>query len=172
MRKPEFKKAAVHCSAILKWRKDLGSHFSGNNAATLIFSATDPPKYLLAPRRIPVFPIQVRIYATFIHAGNLFWRYVLDLFQIRCCLLLILFLVAGRLFFLLAYAAEAHLEYHFHCTQTSWPFPIDMRPDVPPHMPSVFPDRFFENSGAALSFLNPPFLSAASPISVSSIWIP
>ena len=61
MRKPEFKKAAIHRSTILKWRKDLISHFSGNNAKTLIFSATDPPKYLLAPRRIPVFPIQVCI---------------------------------------------------------------------------------------------------------------
>ena len=100
MRKPEFKKAAVHRSAILKRRKDLVSHFSGNNAAALIFSTADPSEYLLASRRIPVFPIQVCIYATFIHIDDLFWRYVLDLFLIRCYFLLILLLVACRLFFL------------------------------------------------------------------------
>ena len=57
LRKPEFKKTAVHRSIILKWRKDPVSHFSGNNAATLIFSATDLSEYLLAPRRIPVSQI-------------------------------------------------------------------------------------------------------------------
>ena len=102
MRKPEFKKAAVHRSAILKRHKDLVSHLSGNNTATLKFSATNPSEYLLAPRCIPVFPIQVCIYAAFIHIGDLFWRYVLDLFQIRCYFLLILLLVAGRLFFLVS----------------------------------------------------------------------
>ena len=100
MRKPEFKKAAVHRSAILKRRKDLVSHFSGNNAAALIFLATDMPEYLLTPRRIPIFPIQVCIYAAFIHVGNFFRRYILDCFLIRCYFLLILLLVAGRLFFL------------------------------------------------------------------------
>ena len=100
MRKLEFKKAAVHRSAILKWRKDPVSHLSGNNSAALIFSATEPPEYLLAPQRIPVFPIQVCIYAAFIHIGNLFWRYILDFFLIRCYFLLILLLVAGCLFFL------------------------------------------------------------------------
>ena len=102
MRKPEFKKAAIHRSTILKWCKDLVSYFSGNNATTLIFSAADPSEYLLASRRIPVFPIQVCIYATFIHIDDLFWRYVLDLFLIRCYFLLILLLVAGRLFFLVS----------------------------------------------------------------------
>ena len=102
MRKPEFKKTAVHRPAILKWRKDLVSNFSGNNAAALIFSAADPSEYLLAPRRIPVFPIQICIYAAFIHIGDLFWRYVLDLSQICCYFLLILLLVAGRLFFLVS----------------------------------------------------------------------
>ena len=72
MRKPEFKKAAIHRSTILKWCKDLVSYFSGNNATTLIFSATDSPKYLLAPRRISVFPIQVCIYAASIHICGLF----------------------------------------------------------------------------------------------------
>ena len=100
LRKPEFKKTAVHRSIILKWRKDPVSHFSGNNAATLIFPAADSSEYLLAPRRIPVFPIQVCIYAAFIHIGNLFWRYAFDLFQIRRYFLLILFLIADRLFFL------------------------------------------------------------------------
>ena len=100
IRKPEFKEAAVHRSAILKWRKDLVPHFSGNNPAALIFSATDLSEYLLAPWRIPVFPVQVCIYAAFVHIGELFWRYVLDLLQIRCYFLLILLLVAGCLFFL------------------------------------------------------------------------
>ncbi len=98
--KPEFKKAAVHRSAILKRREDLIRHFSGNNAAALIFSTTDPPEYLLAPWCIPVFPIQVCIYATFIHIGNLFWRYVFDLLLICGYFFLILLLVACRLFFL------------------------------------------------------------------------
>ena len=100
IRKPEFKKAAVHRSAILKWRKNLVSHFSGYNAAALIFSAADPPEYLLAPRGISVFPIQICIYAAFIHIGDLFGRYVLDFFQICCYFFLILLLVADCLFFL------------------------------------------------------------------------
>ena len=78
VRKPKFKKAAVHRPAILKWRKDLIPHFGSNNATAFIFPASDPPEYLLASRRIPIFPIQVCIYATFIHIGNLFRRYVLD----------------------------------------------------------------------------------------------
>ena len=100
IRKPEFKETAIHRPAILKWRKDLVSHFSGNKTAALIFLATDPSEYLLAPRRIPVFPIQICIYTAFIHIGNLFWRYVLDLFQIRCYFLRILLLIVGCLFFL------------------------------------------------------------------------
>lgn len=97
--KPEFKKAAVHRSVILKWRKNLIRHFSGNNATALIFSAADPPKYLLSPQRIPVFPVQVCINATFIHISNLFRRYVLNLVLIRCYFLLILLLIARCLFF-------------------------------------------------------------------------
>ena len=102
--KPGFKKFAVHRSAILKWRKNLILHFSGSNATALICSATDPPEYLLAPRRIPVFPIQVRIYSAFIHIGNLFRWYIFDLFLICCYFLLILFLIASCLFFVLYYA--------------------------------------------------------------------
>ena len=98
--KPEFKKAAVHRSVILKWRKNLIRHFSGNNATALIFSATDPPEYLLSPQRIPVFPIQICINAAFIHIGNLFRWYVLDLLLIRYYFLLILLLIARCLFFL------------------------------------------------------------------------
>ena len=49
LRKPIFKKLAVHRSAILKWRKDFIGHFSGNNATALIFPATNPSKYLLTP---------------------------------------------------------------------------------------------------------------------------
>ena len=100
VRKPKLKQAAVHRSAILKRRKNLFRHFSGNNTAALIFSAADPPEYLLTPRRIPVFPIQICIYATFIHIGNLFGRYVLDLLLIRRYFLWILLLIASRLFFL------------------------------------------------------------------------
>ena len=166
IRKPEFKKTAVHRSTILKWCKYLIRHLSRNNAAALIFSTTNPPKYLLAPWRIPVFPIQVCIYAPFIHISNLVGRYVLDFFLIGCYFLPVLLLVASCLFSLLFYAVEAHRECRFHCTQTPRPFPIDMRPDVPPHIPSVFPDRSFGNSGVAPSFLNPPFLSAGSPIFV------
>ena len=171
IRKPEFKKAAVHRSAILEWRKDFVSHFSGYNAAALIFSATDPPEYLLASLRISIFPIQVCIYAAFIHIGDLFGRYVLDFFQVCCYFFLILLLVADCLFSLLSYTAEAHHECRFHCTQTPWPFPSDMRPDVPLHMLSAFPDQFFDSSGAVLSFPNLPFLSTAFPIPVSLIWI-
>ncbi len=76
--KPEFKKAAVHRSTILKWCKNLIRHFSSNNAAALIFSATDPPEHLLASWRISIFPIQVCINATFIHIGYLFRRHVFD----------------------------------------------------------------------------------------------
>ena len=100
VRKPKFKKAAVHCPAILKWCRDLVGHLRGNNTAAFILSAADPPEYLLTPRRIPVFPIQVCIYAAFIHISNLFGWYVLDCFLICCYFFLILLLVAGCLFFL------------------------------------------------------------------------
>ena len=98
--KPEFKKAAVHRSIILERCKDLIPHFSSNNAAALIFSATNPSEYLLAPRCIPVFPIQICIYAAFIHISNLVGRYILNLFLICCYFLLILLLVTSCLFFL------------------------------------------------------------------------
>ena len=98
--KPKFKKSAVHRSAILKWCKNLIAHLSGNNATALILSASDPPEHLLAPRRISIFPIQICIYAAFIHIGDLFLWYILDFIQIRCYFLALLLLVAGRLFFL------------------------------------------------------------------------
>ena len=100
IQKPEFKKTAVHRSAILKWCKDLVSHFGGYNATTLIFSATDSSEYLLAPWRISIFPIQVCIYTAFIHISDLFGWYVLDFFQICCYFFLILLLIADCLFFL------------------------------------------------------------------------
>ncbi len=100
MGKPEFKKTTVHRPAILKRRKELIRYFSGNNATALIFSAANSPEHLLAPWRIPVLPIQVCIDATFIHIGNLFWRYIFDLLLVRCYFLLILLPVTGCLFFL------------------------------------------------------------------------
>ena len=171
VRKPEFKKAAVHRSAILKRCKDLIPHFSGNNATALIFSPLDPPEYLLAPWRIPIFPIQIGVYATFIHIGNLFCWYVLNLFLICCYFFLILLLIARCLFFVLSHTVEGRLVYRFRYIQTPPPAPTGMRPDALPHRPSVFQDRSFGNSDAALSSPNPPFLLAAVPISVSSISI-
>ena len=100
IRKPEFKKTAVHRSTILKRCKNLVYHLSSNNAAAFIFSATEPPEYLLTPWRIPIFPIQVCIYAAFIHISNCFGWYVLDLLLICRYFLLILLLVTDRLFFL------------------------------------------------------------------------
>lgn len=49
---------------------------------------------------------------------------------------------------------------------------IGMRLGGPQHMPSVFLDRSFGNFYADFSFPNSPFLSAAFPIFVSSIWKP
>ena len=100
IQKPEFKKTAVHRSAILKGRKDLVPHFGGYNATTLIFSATDSSEYWLASWRISIFPIQVCIYTAFIHIGDLFGWYVLDFFQICRYFFLILLLIADCLFFL------------------------------------------------------------------------
>ena len=73
--KPEFKKSAVHRSAILKRRENSVAHLSGDNAASLVLSTTNLPQYLLAPQCIPIFPIR---------------RYFL----------LVLPLIAGCLFFL------------------------------------------------------------------------
>ena len=100
VREPEFKKPAVHRSVILKWRKNLTAHLSGDNAAALILSASDPPKHLLAPRCISVFSIQIGIYTAFIYIGDLFLRYILDFFLICRYFLPILLLVADSLFFL------------------------------------------------------------------------
>ena len=100
VRKPKFKKAAVHRPTILKWRKDLVRHLSGNNTAAFILSAADPPEHPMPPWRISVFPIQVCIYAAFVQIRNLFGRYVLDCFLICRYFLLILFLITSCLFFL------------------------------------------------------------------------
>ena len=97
---PILKKRAVHGAAILKRCKDPITCLSGNNTAALILSATDSSEYLPAAWSIAVFPIQVCIYPTFIYIDNLFWRYVSDLFLIRCYFFLILLLVTGCLFFL------------------------------------------------------------------------
>ncbi len=100
MGKPEFKKITVHRPAILKRREELIRYFSGNNATALIFSAANSPEHLLAPRRVPVLPIQVCIDATFIYIGNLFWRYIFDLLLVRRYFPLIPLPVTGCLFFL------------------------------------------------------------------------
>lgn len=100
VRKPKFKKTAVHRPAILKRRKDFVRQLSGNYTTAFIFSTADLSEYLLTSRRIPVFPIQVCIYTTFIHISNLFVRYVLDFFLIRCYFLPLLLLVTSCLFFL------------------------------------------------------------------------
>ena len=100
LREPKLKKRAVHGAAILKRCKDPITHLSGNNTAALILSATDSSEYLPATWSIAVFPIQVCIYAAFIHISNRFGRYVLDLFLICGYFLLGLLLVPGRLFFL------------------------------------------------------------------------
>ncbi len=97
--KPEFKKTTVHRPAILKRREDLIRYFSGDNATALIFSAADSPGHLLAPWRIPVFPIQICIDAAFIHIGELSWRHIFDSLLIHRYFLPILLPVTGRLFF-------------------------------------------------------------------------
>ncbi len=98
--KPEFKKAAVHRSAVLKWGKYLIRHFSGNNATSVVFSTIDPSEHLLASWCIPIFPIQVFVDAAFVHIGNLFWRYIFNFLLICGYFFLVLLLVASRLFFL------------------------------------------------------------------------
>ena len=97
--KPKRKKRAVHGAAILKRCKDPVGHLGGDNTAALVFAAADLVRYFLTSGSIPVFPIQVRIYAAFIHIGDLFWRYVLDLFLIRRYFFRILFPVPRCLFF-------------------------------------------------------------------------
>ena len=98
--KPKRKKPAVHRPVILKRRKNPVTYLSSNNAAALILSSTNLPKHLMAPQRIPIFPIQVCIYTAFIHISDLFQRYIFDLFLICRYLLPILLLIADRLFFL------------------------------------------------------------------------
>ena len=95
---PKFKKLAVHGTTILKRRKDPISHLGGNNTATFVFAAADLVNYFLSTGSIPVFPIQVCIYATFIYIDDLFWRYILDLFLIRCYFFRLLLSVPRRLF--------------------------------------------------------------------------
>lgn len=172
VREPEFKKSAVHRSVILKWRKNLTAHLSGDNAAALILSASDPPKHLLAPRCMSVFSIQIGIYTAFIYIGDLFLRYILDFFLICRCFLPILLLVADSLFSLLSYDAEGHHVCRSRCIQTLRPFLTGTHLDVLQHMPSAFPDRSFGNFCAALFYLNSLFLPVVSSIFVLWIWIP
>ena len=91
---------AVHRSAILKRCKDSICHFSDNNTTAFIFSSADPSRHLLSADSIPILTVQVGVNTTFVHIGNLFWRYILDLFLVCFCFLLLLFLIPGRLFFL------------------------------------------------------------------------
>ena len=97
--KPKFKKGAVHGAAILKRSQNFISHLSGDNTATLIFPATDLTIHFLAPGSIAVFPIQVCIYAAFVHIDRLFWRYILDFFLICRYFFRILFPIPRCLFF-------------------------------------------------------------------------
>ena len=76
------------------------THFCGNNPTVLVSAPADAPKYLLASGRIPIFTVQVGIDAAFVHIGNLFRWDILDLLLIRCYPLFFLFLIPGRLFFL------------------------------------------------------------------------
>lgn len=96
---PEFKEAAVHCSAVLEGSKDPAAHLSGNHTTAFVLAAADPPKYLLSPWGIPVFWVQIRIDSAFIHIRNLFWRYVFDLLLVCLYFLLVLLLIPSRLFF-------------------------------------------------------------------------
>ena len=106
--KPKLKKCAVHGAAILERSQNFISHFGCNNTATFVFPTTDLVILLLASGSVAVFPIQVCIYATFIHIGGLFWRYILDFFLICRYFFRILFPVACCLFFrVILYRASA-----------------------------------------------------------------
>ena len=96
--KPKLKKCAVHGAAILERSQNFISHFGGDNTATLIFPATDLTIHFLASGSIAIFPIQVCIYAAFIHIGDLIWRYILDFSLVRCYFFRILFPVTCCLF--------------------------------------------------------------------------
>lgn len=91
--KPCFKEPAVHCSAILEWCKNFILHFSGNNASAFVFSTVDPGENLLSTGYISIFTVQVSINTTFIHIGDFFWWYILDLFLIRRYFLPVLLLI-------------------------------------------------------------------------------
>lgn len=98
--KPKLKKPTVHRPVIMKRCKNSLTYLSSDNATALILSSTNLSEHSLTPQRIPIFPIQVCIYTAFIHISDLFQRYIFDLFLICRYLLLILLLIADRLFFL------------------------------------------------------------------------
>ena len=141
--KPEFKKLAVHRSVILKRCKNPVTYLSGDNTAALILSTTNLSKHLLAPRRVPIFSIQVCIYPAFIHIRNLFRRYILGFFLIRRCFLPILLLVANRLFSCDLIPPQCVTNTAFAASKTPRPFPTGTRPGVLPHTPSIFSVQLF-----------------------------
>ena len=134
--KSKFKKGAVHGTAILKRRNNPIRHLGGNNATTFIFAAADLIEYLLATGSIPVFPIQVCIYTAFIHIGNLFWRYVFDLFLIRCYLFPVLLPVPRCLF----------LRVIFCCRKT-YRMPPSLHPNI-----SAISDWYASGCSATYAF--------------------
>ena len=109
----------VDYTTILKRRKDPISHLGGNNTATFVFAAADLVDYFLSTGSIPVFPIQVCIYATFIYIDNLFWRYILDLFLIRCYFFRLLLSVPRRLFLRVIF-----------CRPKAYRMPLSLHPNV------------------------------------------
>ena len=170
--KPKLKKRTVHGAAILERGQNFISHFGCNNTATFVFPTTDLVIHLLTSGSVAVFPIQVCIYAAFIHIGGLFWRYILDFFLVCRYFFPVLFPVPCCLFFVLFYTVAVHRKSRFGCIQTPVPFPTGMHPDVHPHRISAFPDLFSGSCDAVACSPNSPLLSTAFPIFLSSIAIP
>ena len=134
--KPEFKKPAVHRSVILKGRKNSVVHLSSDNAAALVLPTTNLSKHLLAPRRIPIFPIQVCIYTAFVHIDDFFRRDILDLRLIRCYFLLVLLRITGRLFFLVIL-----------CRRKAYRIPLSLHPNA-----SAISDWYASGCSATYAF--------------------
>ena len=134
--KPEFKKPAVHRSVILKGRKNSVAHLSSDNAAAQVLPTSNLSKHLLAPRRIPIFPIQVCIYTAFVHIDDFFRRDILDLRLIRCYFLLVLLLITGRLFFLVIL-----------CRRKAYRIPLSLHPNA-----SAISDWYASGCSATYAF--------------------
>lgn len=96
--KPIFKQWCIRCSIVLYGSENFVIKFCSNNICSLKFLSCNSLYDFLSSGSISIFMIKVRIDASFIYIGNLFWWNIFDFIKIFFYFFWILFLVKCRFF--------------------------------------------------------------------------